>query len=157
MEPVRSTNSIIICWYFVKFINRIHRVNNFINPNTFVGLVGKVRIKLSPEGLRKGGWRKKACAVRPSGVTPMGSGWANPRAPGQRGHPQGASSLYSVPTKITLSTRGPFQKVNLSWNTSVKGHPRSNVPAKITPREITRSTRWLFPTLFFHSLVAKFS
>ena len=29
------------------------------NPNTFVGLVGKVRIKLSPEGGRKGGWRKK--------------------------------------------------------------------------------------------------
>ena len=31
--------------------------------------------------------------VQLSGVTPMGSGWANPRAPGQRGHPQGASSL----------------------------------------------------------------
>ena len=29
------------------------------NPNTFVGLVGKVRKKLSPEGGRKGGWRKK--------------------------------------------------------------------------------------------------
>ena len=28
-----------------------------------------------------------------SGVTPMGSGWANPRAPGLRGHPQGALSL----------------------------------------------------------------
>ena len=35
------------------------------NPNTFVGLVGKVRIKLSPEGGRKGGWRKKARAARP--------------------------------------------------------------------------------------------
>ena len=30
------------------------------NPNTFVGLVGKVRKKLSPEGGRKGGWRKKS-------------------------------------------------------------------------------------------------
>ena len=29
------------------------------NPNTFAGLVGKVRKKLSPEGGRKGGWRKK--------------------------------------------------------------------------------------------------
>ena len=28
-----------------------------------------------------------------SGVTPMGSGWANPRAPELRGHPQGAPSL----------------------------------------------------------------
>ena len=35
------------------------------NPNTFAGLVGKVRKKLSPEGGRKGGWRKKACAARP--------------------------------------------------------------------------------------------
>ena len=31
--------------------------------------------------------------ARHSGVTPMGSGWANPRAPGLRGHPQGAPSL----------------------------------------------------------------
>ena len=38
-----------------------------LNPNTFVGLVGKVRIKLSPEGGRKGGWRKKVCAARPLG------------------------------------------------------------------------------------------
>ena len=30
-----------------------------INPNTFVGLVGKVQKKLSPEGGRQGGWRKK--------------------------------------------------------------------------------------------------
>ena len=37
------------------------------NPNTFVGLVGKVRKKLSPEGGRKGGWRKKARAARPPG------------------------------------------------------------------------------------------
>ena len=34
------------------------------NPNTFAGLVGKVRKKLSPEGGRKGGWRKKGCATR---------------------------------------------------------------------------------------------
>ena len=38
-----------------------------INPNTFVGLVGKVRKKLSPEGGRKGGWRKKARAACPLG------------------------------------------------------------------------------------------
>ena len=36
------------------------------NPNTFAGLVGKVQNnKLSPEGGRKGGWRKKARAARP--------------------------------------------------------------------------------------------
>ena len=34
------------------------------NPNTFAGLVGKVQKKLSPEGGRKGEWRKKASAVR---------------------------------------------------------------------------------------------
>ena len=49
-----------------------------------------------------------------SGVTPMGSGWANPRAPGS----EGAHS--SVPAEIAFSKRCPF------------------------------------PTLFFHSLVAKF-
>ena len=38
---------------------------NCDNPNTFAGLVGKVRKKLSPEGGRKGGWRKKARAARP--------------------------------------------------------------------------------------------
>ena len=37
----------------------------YFNPNTFAGLVGKVRKKLSPEGGRKGGWRKKAHAARP--------------------------------------------------------------------------------------------
>ena len=36
-----------------------HIPGYFINPNTFAGLVGKVRKKLSPEGGRKGGWRKK--------------------------------------------------------------------------------------------------
>ena len=35
------------------------------NPNTFAGLVGKVRKKLSLEGGRKGGGRKKARAARP--------------------------------------------------------------------------------------------
>ena len=35
-------------------------VTSLLNPNTFAGLVGKVRKKkLSPEGGRKGGWRKK--------------------------------------------------------------------------------------------------
>ena len=33
---------------------------SFLNPNTFAGLVGKVRKTISPEGGRKGGWRKKA-------------------------------------------------------------------------------------------------
>ena len=37
---------------------------DFHNPNTFAGLVGKVRKKLSPEGRRKGGWRKRARAAR---------------------------------------------------------------------------------------------
>ena len=44
--------------------------NDFIIPNLttgFTGLVGKVRKKLSPEGGRKGGWRKKARAARPAG------------------------------------------------------------------------------------------
>ena len=35
------------------------------NPNTFVGLVGKVRIKLSPEGGKKGRVEKKVRAARP--------------------------------------------------------------------------------------------
>ena len=39
------------------------------NPNTFAGLVGKVPKKLSPEGGRKGGWRKKARAAR-TGLEP---------------------------------------------------------------------------------------
>ena len=41
-----------------------------VNPNLttgFTGLVGKVRKKLSPEGGRKGGRRKKARAARPPG------------------------------------------------------------------------------------------
>ena len=44
-------------------------------------------------------------AVASSGVTPMGSGWANPRAPGPRGHPQGAPSLQCS------SLDYPFKKV----------------------------------------------
>ena len=43
-----------------------------INPNLttdFTGLVGKVRKKLSPEGGRKGGWRKKARAPGPGART----------------------------------------------------------------------------------------
>ena len=46
--------NIIMYWY-----------KESINPNTFAGLVGKVRKKLSPEGGRKGGWRKKARAACP--------------------------------------------------------------------------------------------
>ena len=47
-----------------------------------------------------------------SGVTPMGSGWANPRAPGLRGHPQGAPSLkhsswYYSFIKVPLSNTFP--------------------------------------------------
>ena len=37
----------------------VNRDSIYINPNIFVGFVGKVRKKLSPEGGRKGGWRKK--------------------------------------------------------------------------------------------------
>ena len=37
------------------------------NPNTFAGLVGKVRKKLSPEGGRKGGGRKKSARSAPAG------------------------------------------------------------------------------------------
>ena len=57
------------CLYFNIFAN-IDEVNGenwqnvLINPNTFVGLVGKVRKKLSPEGGRKG-VEKKARAARP--------------------------------------------------------------------------------------------
>ena len=42
----------------------VYAVNLFINPNFFAGLVGKVWQKLSPEGGRKGRWRKKARAAR---------------------------------------------------------------------------------------------
>ena len=47
-----------------------HMTTLCVNPNLttgFTGLVGKVRKKLSPEGGRKGGWRKKARAARPPG------------------------------------------------------------------------------------------
>ena len=37
--------------------------NDIHNPNTFTGVVEKVR-KIPPEGGRKGGWRKKALAAR---------------------------------------------------------------------------------------------
>ena len=40
-----------------------YSTDHLYNPNTFVGLVGKVR-KNSPEGGRKGGWRKKKHAQR---------------------------------------------------------------------------------------------
>ena len=57
------------CWNicYVSFVLKIKwemiistdKETKHINPNTFAGLVGKVRKKLSPEGGRKGGWRKK--------------------------------------------------------------------------------------------------
>ena len=58
-----STGLVIFCFVLFCFPP--------FNPNTFVGLVGKVQKKLSPEGGRKGGWRKKsdlkAHAARPPG------------------------------------------------------------------------------------------
>ena len=43
-----------------------------------------------------------------SGVTPMGSGWANPRAPGLRGHLQGALSLPGGSQKLLPIFKGDF-------------------------------------------------
>ena len=46
-----------------------------------------------------------------SGVTPMGSGWANPRAPRLMGHPQGALRVpfhSCVPAKVILSKKMPL-------------------------------------------------
>ena len=40
-------------------MNSVLPTNTYYNSNTFAGLVGKVWKKLSPEGGRKGGWRKK--------------------------------------------------------------------------------------------------
>ena len=37
-----------------------------VNPNVPTGWVGKVRKKLSPEGGRKGGWRKKSTRSAPA-------------------------------------------------------------------------------------------
>ena len=51
---------------FYKNVTLLSR--NMNNSNTFVGLVGKVRKKLSPEGGRKGGRRKKACSARAPGL-----------------------------------------------------------------------------------------
>ena len=45
-----------------------------------------------------------------SGATPMGSGWANPRAPGLRGHPQGA--LHS---SVPADKGAPFQRFPIVW------------------------------------------
>ena len=53
---------------FTQFLKcRCYWAVKWLNPNCFAGLVGKVRKKLSPEGGRKGGWRKKARAAHPRG------------------------------------------------------------------------------------------
>ena len=44
-----------------------------------------------------------------SGVTPMGSGWANPRAPGLRGHPK-VPYHSGAPPKIAIWIGAPFWK-----------------------------------------------
>ena len=48
--------------YFMSFSSKSEHdtiADQATIPNTFAGLVGKVQKKLSPEGGRKGGWRKK--------------------------------------------------------------------------------------------------
>ena len=60
------------------------------------------------------------------------------------GAPAGCFFTLVFQLRLLFQQGVPFQKGNLSWNTRVKGHPRSSVPAKIT-----LSTRCLFPTLFF--------
>ena len=60
--------SLLYCSILKAFKMRFYII---INPNlttSFTGLVGKVRKKLSPEGGRKGGWRKKTRAARPPGL-----------------------------------------------------------------------------------------
>ena len=44
-----------------------------------------------------------------SGVTPMGSGWANPRAPVLRGHPQGAPFTQAFQLILLFHKGAPFQ------------------------------------------------
>ena len=67
------------CFFFLRSsycrvsVNKDHTLYAlYINPNTFVGLVGKVRKKLSPKGGREGGFRKKhaQCARRAWGSNP---------------------------------------------------------------------------------------
>ena len=66
-----------------------------------------------------------------SGVTPMGSGCANPRAPELRGHPKGAPSAW-VPIKIPWNSiqrqkMCPFKLQDFRnwWNQTYSGAPRT--------------------------------
>ena len=47
----------------------------------------------SIEGIASANPQTSVVEQSSSGVTPMGSGWANPRAPELKGHPAGAPSL----------------------------------------------------------------
>ena len=63
MLCVADTVIIIICVTCAKGF-----LDSNYNPNTFGGLVGKVRKRLSPEGGRNGGWRKKSMHNVPAGA-----------------------------------------------------------------------------------------
>ena len=64
----------------------------------------------------------------------MGSGWANPRAPGLRGHPQ--MPLYSsVPAKIALSKRCPFSISNTFFSLVANSH-QNNTFHKLMKSEL---------------------
>ena len=68
-----SSDLIVLLCRLSMFISDIDNFVTlcFFNHNTFTGVVGKVqKIKLFPQGGRKGGWRKKACGAR----RPAGSG-----------------------------------------------------------------------------------
>ena len=67
--------------------------------------IASIRIIASP-GLRQR-FLKAEFWARLSGVTPMGSEWANPRAPGLRGHPGAPLTLVF---QLRLPPRLPFQK-----------------------------------------------
>ena len=85
-----------------------------------------------------------------SGVTPMGSGCANPRAPELRGHPKGAPSAW-VPIKIPWNSiqrqkMCPFKLQDFRnwWNQTYSGAPRTksvfcNGSVPIEPNPYSRS------------------
>ena len=85
-------------------------------------------------GYLETGFRRVIINNSNSGVTPMGSGWANPRAPWLRGHP----SLH-----ITA-----LSKLGCAWNKPTRGiystlshrHPRAPWH-KVTPLNSNTSTR----------------
>ena len=56
---MQATNQRVGLTFNNKSVHVAYILWNYINPNTFAGLVGKVRKKLSPEGGRKGGGEKK--------------------------------------------------------------------------------------------------